>query len=222
MKLRAMLISLGLVVVAVGCSHPNPSGASGQVSRDSFERSKDPPINARTYFAAGQLAESQGQAQKAAANYRAAILQKHDYLDAMYRLGVVYAELKDWPHAIETWNRYIALSGGASGAYSNLGFCQELAGNAAAAEAAYRMGLTKDPSNEPCHVNYGLMLARHGRPAEALMQLQTALPPAQAHYDLASVYEMQGHKTDARAEYQKAIELDPSLRDAKAKLASLN
>ena len=66
------------------------------------------------------------------------------------------------------------------------------------------------------------MLARQGRSGEALRQLQTVLPPAKAHYDLASVYEIQGRKPEARAEYQKAVELDPQLDDAKARLAALN
>ena len=105
----------------------------------------------------------------------------------MFGLGVVYTMQKD-VCAVETWNQYIKMSGGSATAYNNLGFCQELAGNPAAAEKAYHDGLTKDPSNEPCHVNYGLMLARR-KINEGLMELQKVLTPAKAHYDLAAVYD---------------------------------
>src|SRR6185437_11638095 len=118
--------------------------------------------------------------------------------------------------------KYIDATGGSATAYSNLGFCQELAGNSSAAEAAYKKGIADDPHNEPCRVNYGLMLARGGHPSEALLQLQAVLPPAQAHYDLGSVYESLGHKQEARAEYQRAVDIDPQMGDAKAKLDGLS
>ena len=47
------------------------------------------------------------------------------------------------------------------------------------------------------------------------------LTPAEAHYDVASVCEEMGNKSDAKAEYQKALELDPKLGDARQRLAHL-
>jgi tetratricopeptide (TPR) repeat protein len=222
MNHRAVVVAAtGLLIFAVGCAHRDNSGAS-KSQPDEFGSVSNPPIVANTHFAAGQLAESEGRLPQAIDQYNQALSGDPKHLDSLYRLGVVYAELKDYPHAIHTWNRYIELSGGSATAYSNLGFCQELAGNPSAAEAAYLKGIAADSSNEPCHVNYGLMLARRGKSVEALRQLQIVLPPAQAHYDLASIYQMQGHKDQARAECQKAIELDPQFQDAKQKLAALN
>ena len=194
---------------------------SATAPRDAFETTKEPPIEAKTFFAAGQLAESQGRLPDAVVQYKKAIAAKADYADAIFRLGIVYTQQKDFTHAIETWENYISTTGGGATGYSNLGFCQEVAGNPSAAETAYKEGISKDPRNEPCHVNYGLMLARHGKPNEALLQLQTVLTPAQAHYDLASVYESQNRRLEARAEYRKAIALDPQFDEAKTKLAAL-
>jgi len=72
------------------------------------------------------------------------------------------------------------------------------------------------------HVNYGLMLVRHGRANEGLAQLQMVLPAAKAHYDLASVYEQQGRTLEARAEYERSIELDPKFKEANQRLAALS
>ena len=219
---RLVLIAAGLLVAAGGCAKDQRSAASAhQNPRDPFETMKDPPITPKTHFAAGQLAEEQGRFQQAIEQYEKALAQQPKYLDAMYRLGVCFAQIKDYPRAISTWERYIATSGGSATAYSNLAFCQELAGNPAAAEVAYKQGIARDPKNEPCRVNYGLMLARHDRYNEGLLQLQIVLTPAQAHYDLASVYETQGRRQEARTEYRKAIELDPELLEAKSRLAAL-
>ena len=60
-----------------------------------------------------------------------------------------------------------------------------------------------------------------GRRAEALTQLQTVLSPAEAHYNLGSVYELQGKNDQAAADYRKALELDPQFQDAKSRLTAL-
>ena len=221
MKLVKRLAASALIAGLVGCQNQQQASHPPQVPRDQFEAMSDPPIQAQTYLAAGQLAESQGRLPDAIAQYQKALSVKADYSDALYRLGVVYTQQKDFPSAIETWNKYVTATGDSAAAYSNLGFCQELAGNPAAAEAAYKAGIAKDPQSEPCHVNYGLMLARHGKPNQALLELQKVLTPAKAHYDLASVYESQHRPLDARAEYRKAAALDPALAEAKQKLAAL-
>jgi tetratricopeptide (TPR) repeat protein len=223
MKLGSFLLVTTIVLLVAGCAHKNPQASAPNTPPVSeFDKAKDPAISANTRFAAGQLSESQGELGHAIEQYQKALELNPKYAEAMFRLAVVQTTTKAFPKAIETWNRYITLSNGSATAYSNLGFCQELAGNPAAAEAAYRAGIAHEPSNEPCHVNYGLMLARHGRPSEGLLQLQIVLPPAKAHYDLASVYETMGRKKEARTEYAKALELDPTFGDARTKLASLD
>jgi tetratricopeptide (TPR) repeat protein len=222
MNLRLPLAAAILLGLTTGCANNRPQSTPNTPppALTEFEKSKDPPIEARTRFAAGQLAESEMHYGDAIAQYRKALKTDPHYADAMYRLGIVLAVVRDYPAAIETWTKYLALTHSAT-AYSNLGFCQELAGNPAAAEGSYRAGLKLEPTNEPCHINYGLMLARHDRPNEALLQLQTVLTPAKAHYDLAATYETLGRRKDAKAEYAKSLQIDPNLDDAKAKLASL-
>lgn len=220
MKRRVSVIAIALFVLVSGCAHQQKPAPTAQ-TRSDFEKIKDPPIGAQTFFAAGQLAESQGRLVEASVQYKKAVIAKPDYQDALYRYGVVLTELKDYPHAIETWTKYVDATNGDATAYSNLGFSQELAMQFDAAELSYKRGIAKDPHNEPCHVNYGLMLARKGRGEVALLQLQTVLTPAEAHYDLGSVYDSQKRKQEAISEYRKALELDPTLEEAKSKIASI-
>ena len=230
--MRAWIIAIGLMVSLVGgCSfgkkEESVSGLSGKTAqemeaeRSPFERSEDPPFSADTRFAAGRLAETQGALPQAIAQYQEAIKLQPQHQGAWYRLGVLYAKTKQFPQAIDAWEHYVKATNGAAGAYSNLGFCFEVSGDRPQAEAAYRKGIERDPKNVPCRVNYGLMLARDGREPAALEQLTAVLSEAEAHYNLGSVYEQLGKKEQAKAQYSKALELNPNLWEAKTRMAQM-
>ncbi|WP_428937234.1 tetratricopeptide repeat protein [Fontivita pretiosa] len=222
--------------VAAGCADPNRhdsqmrSGVEKLSSRDAaalsathsrFEQSNDPPLNADTRFAAGQLAESQGQLDRALEQYRAALKADPKHQPSLYRMGMIYARAMQYQQALEVWKQYVVATNGSATAYSNLGFCYELAGQTREAEQAYLTGIRKEPNNQPCRINYGLMLARLGRAQEAEAHLATVLRPAEVHYNLASVYDQLDRKDRARAEYKKALELDPQMWEARVRLSRI-
>jgi tetratricopeptide (TPR) repeat protein len=219
------------VVVAAGCSHTakdaSITGLSAEQAatmngqRNSFETSEDPPITADTRVTAGELAESQNDAAGAVKQYQEALKLNPKHKRALYRQAVCLSQLKRFPEAVAAWRRYIDVTGATANAYSNLGFCHELAGQIDEAESAYLRGIEKEPKNLPCRTNYGLMLARIGRTAEATLQLQAVLTPAEVHYNLASVLEHQNRREAAKGEYRKALELDPKLTEAQQRLAAL-
>lgn len=230
-RMAAWLVSTVAILIA-GCSNDKQGfdsvrGLSRAESdamaaqHSKFERSEDPPFTAKTRFAAGQLAEAQGSPRTAVEQYNEALKLDPNHLPSLYRLGVVYAQNGAYPDAIAAWKTYVEKSGGDAGAYSNLGFCYELAGQPADAEAAYKLGVARDGRHVACRTNYGLMLARAGRINEAVIQLQAVLPEAQVHYNLAVVYEQQGHKELAKAEYRRSVDLDPQLVEARNRLAAL-
>jgi tetratricopeptide (TPR) repeat protein len=189
--------------------------------RDTFEGSGDPPITADTRFAAGQFAESQGNVPNAIAQYQATLKLDANHLGAMFRLGGLQTQSRQFDDAIATWTRYVKATNQAPQAYNNLALCYEMAGRDEDAEKAYKEGIARDPENAPCRVNYGLMLARRGQLDAGIAQLSSVLRPAEVHYNLGSLFEQTGKKDEARAYYQKALELDPKLSDAKARLAAL-
>ena len=195
--------------------------AEMEAQRNTFESSEDPPLNAETRFAAGQLAESQGATAQAVAQYTEAVNLNPNHQNAWYRLGVIYAQTKQFPQAIDAWQHYVKATNGAAAAYGNLGYCYELSGDRASAETAFQKGVQRDPHNVQCRMNYGLMLARAGREKEAVEHLQAVLKPAQVHYNLGSVYEQQGRKEMAKVHYKKAVELSPDFTDAQSRLANI-
>ena len=207
-------LPLILIVLLAGCE-PETGAISGvnkndadslNAQRANFENSEDPPLTAETRFAAGRLAETQGGTQNAIEQYKAALKLDPHHLAAMYRLAVVYTQLRAWPEAVAAWKEYAKETNDAN-AYGNLGFCHSLAGQYVEAEAAFKAGIEKNPKNVLCRVNYGLMLVRIGRADEGLKQMQEVLTEQQAHYNVASVYEQQGKAEAAQAEFKKAGEL---------------
>lgn len=233
MRARLTAAALLALLLCVGCQQDKRDDVAGirpvnggdaqelNAQRSQFDNVQDPPLNADTRYAAGQLAESQNNPQLAIKQYNECVKANPSHASALYRLGVCYSQNKQFPQAIDAWNKYIKVTKGAATGYSNLGFCYELAGQREEAANTYKKGIQKDPYNQACRVNYGLMLARTGKASEAINQLQVVLSPAEVRYNLGSVFEQLGRKEQAKAEYKKALELDPNLIDAQTRLAGL-
>lgn len=214
---------LAFFLCACSSHNNNASMQAQKLAPDpsSLPVAKDPPLKANTRFAAGQLDESQGKVDAAIHQYNAALDIDSSHLPSLYRLGVIYAETKSFDKSIEIWQRYITISDNAPEGYGNLGYCYELAGSPKLAEATYQKGIEKNANNAPCRTNYGLMLARKGRIQEAVRMWNPVLTQAEIHYNLASIYLQDGRKQEAKAEYQQALNLDPTMIDARARLSDL-
>ena len=124
-------------------------------SRSEFEKNEDPPLTAQTHFAAGQLNETQGSPALAVEQYEAALKLDPKFAPALFRMGLVYSQIKQFDKSIEAWNRYIEVTDHKAAGYSNLGYCQELAGDPESAEHSYQTGIEKDASSQPCRANRG-------------------------------------------------------------------
>jgi tetratricopeptide (TPR) repeat protein len=226
MRRGFVLLFAVAMFAAAGCAsrhteeHSSLSAQPKEV-RDKFEETGDPPITADTHFAAAQLAESQNNAAIATKQYEEALKLDPKHMPSMYHLAMLYTQTKQYPKAIDAWQHYVKATNGKPNAYSNLGFCYELAGETDHAEEAYHKGIAADSRNQACRVNYGLMLARTGKINDAINQLSVVLTPAQVHYNVGSVYEQQGKREQAKAEYKKSIELDPNFLDAQTRLDAM-
>src|SRR5687768_18405457 len=116
-----------IVALLAGCGSGNKKkdrsdapARDGQRDPDQFEKSGDPPLNANTRFAAGQLAESMGDLNRAVQQYREAIKLDPKHRDAVFRLGSVLTQQRQYPEAIKTWEQYIEMTNHAPAAYNNL------------------------------------------------------------------------------------------------------
>lgn len=234
----AVALAAALVVVVVGCDRNkeqpederiansrfkllNGSTADSDAKGNKVAAAPEPALNVETRFAAGRLAETQGRLDAAAMQYQQALRLKHDHVPSLYRLGIVYTKTKQFDQATAVWRKYINVTGDIASGYSNLGFCYEMAGDIANAERAYQQGLQRDSKSLPCRTNYGLMLARSNRIAEAQAHLSVVLKPDEVRYNLASVYEQKGELAQAKLELKKAIEINPKNQAAATRLANM-
>jgi len=232
---RMAWMATAAIALTVGCTNNKEDDATaannkyklldgspnGQPDENGFDRASEPALNPNTRFAAGQLAEAEGQLDCAVVQYDQAVRLNKKHIPSLYRLGVVYTKMKKYDQAVAMWRRYIDATGNVASGYSNLGFCYEMAGDVDNAEASYKQGIDIDPKSAACRVNYGLMLARQNRQDEAEEQLATVLSPAEVAYNMASVYEQQGALARAKEELQKAIAANPNMKEAQNKLATL-
>jgi tetratricopeptide (TPR) repeat protein len=216
---------IATVVLMAGCAMNHDTGAAANdqtPGHESAETHPNAPLTSNTHFAAGQVAESQGDMQRALTQYQAACDLDPTASVPLMRMGMIYTRTGQFDRAVEIWHRYIKATREDAAGYCDLGYTLELAGRVSEAQTAYSTAIAKSPMNETARVDYGLMLARQGRTSEAILQWNTVLTPAEVHYNLASVLESQGKKTQAKAEYREALKIDPDMTDAQSRLAGLD
>lgn len=191
------------------------------MAQQKFDLVAEPPINGETRFAAGQLAETRGDWETAIRQYDQALKASPRDERIIHRLAVAYTMTQQFPEAETMWRRLIEVTNGSADAWNNLAQTYEYAQRPEEAEAAYRKAVSIDGANQFARTNFGLMLVRVGRVQEGREQMLAVLPAAEAHYNVASVMEMQGNKAAAREEFRKALELDPQMTDAQKRLAAI-
>jgi tetratricopeptide (TPR) repeat protein len=222
---RASIYLAALALLMCGCSSHNSSSANGQnlpPPDAQIKEAKATPVNASSHFAAGQLAESQNHFDSALHQYNEALKLDPNHLPSLYRKGVLLTKLARYTDAMATWQQYLVASNNSGSGYNNLAYCYELQKRPKDAEATYKKGITQDPKDAGCRTNYGLMLARRGQIQEAIRVWTPVLSDAEIHYNLAGIYQIDGRKQEALAEYQKSLDLDPNIPDARERMAQLD
>ncbi|MGA2582823.1 MAG: tetratricopeptide repeat protein [Tepidisphaeraceae bacterium] len=212
---------LALNALLLGCATNHNNSAETANAEKNAVAAKPPKISANSHFAAGQLAEANGENDKAISQYTECLKINPKHQAALYQLGVLYSSLKQYDDALDVFQRYVKATNGAASAYNDLGYCYEQSGDTDDAAQAYQQGIAADTKNAPCRTNYGLLLAKQNKIEEAIRVWQPVLSDAEVHYNLASVYEQAGRKQEAKVEFQKAVQLDPNFQDAKNRLAEL-
>jgi Tfp pilus assembly protein PilF len=93
----------------------------------------------------------------------------------------------------------------------DLGIANELVGDAAGAEVAYRQALRAKPDLTQAQTNLGALLREKGELVESINWLERASASGSpgAHQNLALAYEDQGNLDAAAKHYARAVELQP-------------
>jgi tetratricopeptide (TPR) repeat protein len=136
--------------------------------------------------------QGQGRLDEAAAEYRAALAIKPDYLDAQANLGVVLARLGRYDEAVAAYESALKIAPQSTRILLNLGIAHYRAGKFDQAASVFQRLLEQEPDVTQARQLYGLSLAALGRDEEAVKQLEQTLgaapPDAAVLYSLGLAY----------------------------------
>ena len=177
---------------------------------------------AKACLATAEMLEKDGKLLEAAALYERARALDPATEAVTRRLAVLYDCQGAFVRADAEYDRALTAAPGDADLWNDFGYSHYCRGNWDRAEQAYRKALELKPELKRAWVNLGLTLAQVGRPEESFEAFTKAVPPAQAHCNLAFALAARGQTADAMHEYRKALELAPDLTVARAALVKLD
>jgi protein O-mannosyl-transferase len=159
-----------------------------------------------------------GDNEKAVPLLKEAISQRPEEYTYHYNLGNAYLDLKQYDLAIASYREVLRLNPNFLEALNNLGQAQMEMGNTAEAVKTYTTLLSMDPTYEKAYLNLGAAQFNLENLAEAARVLREGLArfpnSGVLHLNLAAVLNKMGQGQEAGREYQKAVVLDPSLKES--------
>lgn len=177
-----------------------------------------PSIMPQTHFAAGRMFESQGDMNKAVAQYQKAIAQNAQHVGAHHRLGLLLSRMDRHEEAIASFRRAVTLKPDNAILHNNLGFELMYVQKWDEAEAQLRRATELDPTFARAHVNLALLHSRQGRFDESLEIFQQVLHEPDAYYNLGLLHRGQRRYADAAEAFRHVLELRPTSVAARKQL----
>ncbi len=212
-----VLGGLGVLFGLAGCETP-PKEQAGPGQVPQLATAETPRINAATYFAHGQLLERRGEYERAAEQYRRALELTPDLVAARSRLGVTLNKLGDHRAATNAFRTALESEPQAAYLLNNLGFSLYLEEKFDEAEPVLARAVELQPEFRRAWMNYGLVLARLGKDAEALSAFETASNRADALYNLGVIQAEAARYVEAAASFEAALAEQPDLEAARDQL----
>jgi Tfp pilus assembly protein PilF len=190
-------------------------------SPESADKELPPKEAARLCVATGEEYEKAGDELHAIFEFEKA--RKSDpTVKVSRRLGVLYDRLGDFQKAQEEYHLALEQSPKDADLLNDMGYGYYSRGRWAESEKYLRQALAAKPKHARAAINLGLCLGAQGHYEEALEMFSKAIPPAQAHSNLAFILTTQHKWDEARREYQQALHIDPDIPLARAALAKLD
>jgi Flp pilus assembly protein TadD len=191
-------------------------------SRKSEDRELPPEQASRLCLATAQEMEKSGSEGTAISLYEKARLDDpRKEPQICRRLAILYDRQGNFTKALEEYQKSLQLNPHDADLLNDLGYSYYSRGKLDEAEKALRQALACDGKHARAWVNLGMTLGAQGRYAESLEAFCKAVPPAEAHCNLAFLLTTQKKWAEASQEYHAALGLNPNLVLAQASLEKL-
>ncbi len=168
-----------------------------------------------TTIATATSLHSAGRLPEARAIYGEIIAADPNHFQALYLLGVLEMQVRDFPRALELLTQVVALDPMNAAAHSNAGIALREMGRSAEALQFFDHAAMLEPDNADIHYNRANVLWAMERIAAATESYEraVALRPdyAEAHFNLGNIHLMRGRREEAVAAYAAAAAANPDL-----------
>lgn len=178
-----------------------------------------PTTNANFDFTLATLYLQNGQLDNALNSYRSAVKKFPEFMRAHKNLGIVEAQMGDFPKALASLSKSIELGGFDGDTFGLIGYCYFSLGNYVSSLDAYRMASVLNPENKAWRVGKSRVLVETGMYSQAIVSLKELLEedPSDSRY-----WQTMANAYISLEDYQSAIaSLEVNRRMGKATLSSL-
>lgn len=231
--MRVSVLIVAAALCGTGCVNRT---AGGGWSVPSWGESKSPAGNVPTASAEdlpgkesaalclnmAESLEKDGKEAEAIAYYeRARTLDPSLGERAARRLAVLYDRHDDQSKAMTEFQALLKKRPKDAALLNDVGYSHYNRGQWVEAEAHLRKAVAADKTSKRAWINLGMALAQQGKYQEGLDAFGKVVSPAEAQQNLGFVLLTQGKKAEAASAYKRALELEPTLKVARAALEKL-
>ena len=164
--------------------------------------------------AMARFREGEGDVDAAVSLYAEALKSSPDNLEVL----LAYARLLDRQNrldeAVAVYQAATDKHPECAKAYNDLGLCLARAGQLVESKKSLYEAIQYDPTNKRYRNNLATVLIELGQNDEALRELSAVHEPSIAHYNLGFLLQKRNRLAEARAQFAKASEVNPQLKEA--------
>lgn len=161
---------------------------------------------------------SQGRTKSAFDKFTEAMQYNNENPEIYFKLSNANRVIKNYSEAIRQCRRAIELAPEISLYYEALGDIYYELQNFIEAKKLYKEAVFIDPKNSRSHTFLGVLQSKDKEHDSALKSLETAVAldsnNVNIRYNLALAYEVAGKSDEAKAQYEKVLELEPEHKEA--------
>lgn len=177
--------------------------------------------SAKLYVAVARLHQEAGRFVEAEEQYRLALQREPDHLDALLGYARLKEQMRQPQAALELYTRAAKAHPDQPVALNHLGLCLARQGQLQAAAAAISRAVQLRPNEALYRNNLATLLVDMGRLPEAFTHLRAVHSNAVAYYNLGYLLAKKGDQQAAVQHFRMALQLDPSLVQARQWLNAL-
>ncbi len=166
--------------------------------------------NAESHYLLACHYQERARHKEAIAEFKKVLSIDPNHLRAYNGLGVSFDHLRNYSLAIEYYKKALEIDPGLDYVQNNLGYSYLLAGKYGEAIKTFERAISLNPQEKRFHNNMALAYAENGQFDLAFNEFRKAGDEANAYCNLGQFYYKKGLYKEAKTNYARALELNPS------------